>query len=262
MAWTACSLAAGGRGAAREHCRQPPSGQSSKRGSSLAEVRSGSPGASTSPVSTVHRVLVRWRLNRLGLLDRVTRAPVRYEKTAPGELLHLDVKKLRRVPPGGGRHLTRSGATTAGPPAAARTSCTWRSTTSAATSTSKLSRTKRRPRLWRSLDALLITSPSSASASKGSSATTARTTAHFSSKSSPASAVSHSSGPARTGLRLTARRSARFRPSFENGPTSVLTETTPLGCELSRLHQRVQYPAATHGAGRPPAGLATRCVNS
>lgn len=55
-------------------------------------------------VSTVHRVLVRWRLNRLGLLDRVTRAPVRYEKTAPGELLHLDVKKLRRVPPGGGRH--------------------------------------------------------------------------------------------------------------------------------------------------------------
>lgn len=55
-------------------------------------------------VSTVHRVLVRWRLNRLGLLDRVTRTPVRYEKTAPGELLHLDVKKLRRVPPGGGRH--------------------------------------------------------------------------------------------------------------------------------------------------------------
>lgn len=55
-------------------------------------------------VSTVHRILVRWRLNRLGLLDRVTRAPVRYEKTAPGELLHLDVKKLRRVPTGGGRH--------------------------------------------------------------------------------------------------------------------------------------------------------------
>jgi len=54
--------------------------------------------------STVHRILARQRLSRLGLLDRVTRAPVRYEKTAPGELLHLDVKKLRRVPPGGGRH--------------------------------------------------------------------------------------------------------------------------------------------------------------
>jgi transposase InsO family protein len=55
-------------------------------------------------VSTVHRILVHWRLNRLGLLDRVTRSPVRYEKTSPGELLHLDVKKLRRIPPGGGRH--------------------------------------------------------------------------------------------------------------------------------------------------------------
>lgn len=55
-------------------------------------------------VSTVHRVLARWNLNRLKLLDRVNRAPVRYEKTAPGELLHLDVKKLKRVPPGGGRH--------------------------------------------------------------------------------------------------------------------------------------------------------------
>jgi transposase InsO family protein len=55
-------------------------------------------------VSTVHRILTRWGLNRLKALDRVTRAPVRYEKNAPGELLHLDVKKLQRIPPGGGRH--------------------------------------------------------------------------------------------------------------------------------------------------------------
>lgn len=55
-------------------------------------------------VSTVHRVLVRFRLNRLQWLDRVTRAPTRYERGAPGELLHADVKKLRRIPPGGGRH--------------------------------------------------------------------------------------------------------------------------------------------------------------
>ena len=56
------------------------------------------------PPSTVHRVLRRWNLNRLKWLDRTTRAATRYEKTAPGELLHLDVKKLRRIPPGGGRH--------------------------------------------------------------------------------------------------------------------------------------------------------------
>lgn len=55
------------------------------------------------PASTVHRVLKRWHLHRLRWLDRVTREPVRYEKKAPGELLHLDVKKLRRIPPGGGR---------------------------------------------------------------------------------------------------------------------------------------------------------------
>ena len=56
------------------------------------------------PASTVHRVLRRWNLHRLKWLDKVTRMPIRYERTAPGELLHLDVKKLQRIPPGGGRH--------------------------------------------------------------------------------------------------------------------------------------------------------------
>lgn len=54
--------------------------------------------------STVHRILKRWNLHRLQLRDRVTRASVRYEHAAPGDLLHLDIKKLQRVPPGGGRH--------------------------------------------------------------------------------------------------------------------------------------------------------------
>jgi len=56
------------------------------------------------PPSTVHRILRRWSLHRLKSLDRVDRTPVRYEKEAPGELLHVDVKKLQRIPPGGGRH--------------------------------------------------------------------------------------------------------------------------------------------------------------
>jgi transposase InsO family protein len=55
------------------------------------------------PASTVHRVLVRHGLNRLDHLDRATRAPVRrIEMTRPGELVHLDVKKLGRIPKGGG----------------------------------------------------------------------------------------------------------------------------------------------------------------
>ncbi|HEX6443528.1 MAG TPA: IS481 family transposase [Streptosporangiales bacterium] len=55
------------------------------------------------PASTVHAVLVRCRLNRLSHLDRATGEPIRrYEHAAPGDLLHVDVKKLGNVPDGGG----------------------------------------------------------------------------------------------------------------------------------------------------------------
>ena len=53
--------------------------------------------------STAHQVLVRCRINRLSHLDRVTGEPVRrYEHAAPGDLLHVDVKKLGNIPDGGG----------------------------------------------------------------------------------------------------------------------------------------------------------------
>jgi hypothetical protein len=56
------------------------------------------------PASTVNAVLVRHGLNRLDCLDRPTRAPIRrMEMTRPGELVHVDIKKLgRRIPRGGG----------------------------------------------------------------------------------------------------------------------------------------------------------------
>lgn len=55
------------------------------------------------PASTVHAVLVRCRLNRLSHIDRVTGEPARrYERTRPGELIHVDVKKLGNIPDGGG----------------------------------------------------------------------------------------------------------------------------------------------------------------
>jgi transposase InsO family protein len=55
------------------------------------------------PASTVHAVLVRAGMNRLDFLDRVTKVPVRrYEMSRPGELVHVDIKKLGRIPPGGG----------------------------------------------------------------------------------------------------------------------------------------------------------------
>ena len=54
------------------------------------------------PASTVHRVLVRHGINRLDHLDRVTRAPIRrIEMARSGELVHIDIKKLGRIPKGG-----------------------------------------------------------------------------------------------------------------------------------------------------------------
>src|SRR5882757_2456252 len=55
------------------------------------------------PASTVHRILVRHGLNRLAFLDRPTGQVIRrYERDRPGELIHVDVKKLGRIPDGGG----------------------------------------------------------------------------------------------------------------------------------------------------------------
>jgi transposase InsO family protein len=61
------------------------------------------------PSSTVHAVLVRCRINRLSHIDRVTGEPIRrYEHERPGDLIHVDVKKLGNVPDGGGwRYLGR-----------------------------------------------------------------------------------------------------------------------------------------------------------
>ncbi|MFJ9425394.1 IS481 family transposase [Streptomyces sp. NPDC101249] len=70
------------------------------------------------PTSTVHRILTRHGLNRLSFLDRPTGQVIRrYERERPGELLHVDVKKLGRIPDGGGHkvlgrkagRITRSG---------------------------------------------------------------------------------------------------------------------------------------------------------
>ncbi|WP_190009930.1 IS481 family transposase [Streptomyces griseoviridis] len=55
------------------------------------------------PASTVHRILVRHGLNRLADMDRPTGQVIRrYERARPGELVHVDVKKLGRIPDGGG----------------------------------------------------------------------------------------------------------------------------------------------------------------
>jgi transposase InsO family protein len=60
--------------------------------------------------STVNRVLRREGEPRLNELDLTTRRELRrqvkrYERDKPGELVHVDVKKLGKVPPGGGHRV-------------------------------------------------------------------------------------------------------------------------------------------------------------
>lgn len=58
--------------------------------------------------STVEAVLRRYRMPRLAHLDQATGLPVRrpparrYEHDTPGDLVHVDIKKLGRIPDGGG----------------------------------------------------------------------------------------------------------------------------------------------------------------
>jgi transposase InsO family protein len=54
------------------------------------------------PASTVYSVLRRHGVSRLRDFDRVSRQPIRYVREHPGELVHMDVKKLGRIPLRGG----------------------------------------------------------------------------------------------------------------------------------------------------------------
>jgi transposase InsO family protein len=67
------------------------------------------------PPSTIHRILVRHGISRLRDLDvdgADLREPVRrYEYDTPGGLVHVDVKKLGRIPPGGGWRVHGRGST-------------------------------------------------------------------------------------------------------------------------------------------------------
>ncbi|SDZ53036.1 leucine-zipper of insertion element IS481 [Saccharopolyspora shandongensis] len=71
----------------------------------LADALARHHGITVAP-ATVHRVLVRRGLNRLRDLDPPTgekmRAVVRYEHDRAGDMVHVDVKKLGRIPTGGG----------------------------------------------------------------------------------------------------------------------------------------------------------------
>lgn len=63
--------------------------------------------------ATVQRILTRYGCLRLSWIDPATGVPVRarrrqvvrYERDAPGDLVHVDIKKLGRIPDGGGHRI-------------------------------------------------------------------------------------------------------------------------------------------------------------
>jgi transposase len=60
---------------------------------------------------TAHRILNRHGLPALAATDRATSEPVRrFERSRPGELHHVDVKKLGRIPDGGGHKVLNRAA--------------------------------------------------------------------------------------------------------------------------------------------------------
>lgn len=73
--------------------------------------------------STVQKILTAEGLGRLSCGDRATAEPVRrYQREQPGELVHVDVKKIAGIPPGGGWRIHGRGNA----PAAKRSSTGYR----------------------------------------------------------------------------------------------------------------------------------------
>ena len=88
-------------------CRHQTSGRLERRIVRLRRSRKLGParigGIVGVPASTVHRVLSRHGLNRLAWMHRPTGRVVRRIHTSrPGELVHIDAKRLARIPTGGG----------------------------------------------------------------------------------------------------------------------------------------------------------------
>jgi transposase InsO family protein len=62
--------------------------------------------------STIYGILRRHQMSRLDHTDRASGVVVRYQREHPGELVHLDVKKLGRIPEGGGHRVHGRAAST------------------------------------------------------------------------------------------------------------------------------------------------------
>jgi transposase len=225
--------------------------------------------------STVHKVLTRYGLAKLAWLDRATgRVIRRYEHEAPWDLVHVDIKKLGRIPDGGGHRVLDRGA---GNRNKTRTEANRRPgyayLHNAVDDHSRLAYTEiltneKRP-LPGSGNAPTPTSRVPGSRSNASSRTTAPATAPMLSPT-PWEQRSPTNAPAPTGLKPTAKSNASTAPCSRNGPTlnrtdqkanapqhsptggiTIITnEDTP---HSKASHQPTAYPTSV---GNTPSGVA------
>jgi hypothetical protein len=168
------------------------------------------------PLSTVSGILTRLGLGRLGRLG--LEQPVRYERSRPGELVHVDVKKLGRIEGGAGkrafgdsrRYATRSYTDRDGHRRAQRagSTSTSRSTTTAASPTPRSSLTRKRQPPPASCNARSPSTDATASASSVYSPTTAPVTAALCTRSPVGDSASATSVHAHTDRKRTAKRNA------------------------------------------------------
>ncbi len=180
-------------------------------------------------LSTVSGILTRSGMGRLGRLG--LEPAVRYERSRPGELLHVDVKKLGRIQGGAGwrvrggpQHSNPTFTDAAGSvaPSAGSTS-TSRSTTTAVSPTPRSSATRKDSPSPASSLARSSSINDTGSESKHYSPTTAAATAPPSTLLPAVGSASNTSAHGPTGHRPTAKPNASSAPCSTAGPTAPST---------------------------------------
>ena len=171
--------------------------------------------------STAQKILNDAGLGRLDRGDRATKqAPVRYQRERPGELVHVDIKKLPAIPPAAAGVSTGAARRPHRAPKPATATCTPPSMTAPAWRTANTSTTNKAPRPQSSGRAPTPGSANSASPASGSSPTTAAATAAAPGTKPVNRPEPRSRKPAPTGPKPTAKSNASTASSSRNGPTS------------------------------------------
>lgn len=215
--------------------------------------------------STVQRILGANGVGRLDVGDRATARPViRYQRDRPGELIHVDVKKIAGIPDGGGWRIHGRGQAST-----AKRSTTGyrfiRSTTGPASSTPRSSTTnKESPRPGSGIEPLHGSTPT-ASRVNESSPTMVRAT----SPGCGTGPVTPQEPPSRRldrdAPRPTAKSNASTGPCSKNGPTSdpgpqnphATPDTTPSPTSTITT----EHTAPSTGQHQPPPSTTFRTTS-